>query len=54
MMEGLDETFDAVDLRRLSREGRPAARLVRAHRLGRRRDLQINGRSVGEGGMNAA
>ena len=54
MMEGLDETFDAVDLRRLSRQGGFAARPVRAHRLRRRPRPAGQRPSVGEGGMNAA
>lgn len=54
MMEGLDETFDAVIFVGYhARAGAP--RGLFAHTgSGVVADLQINGRSVGEGGMNAA
>jgi D-amino peptidase len=54
MMEGLDETFDSVlFIGYHARAG--ASRGLFAHTgSGVVRDLQINGRSVGEGGMNAA
>ena len=54
MMEGLDETFDAVIFVGYHAKA-DAARGLFAHTgSGVVRDLQINGRSVGEGGMNAA
>jgi D-amino peptidase len=53
MMEGLDETFDAVILIGYHAKA-DAPRGLFAHTgSGVLRDLQINGRSVGEGGMNA-
>jgi D-amino peptidase len=54
MMEGLDETFDAVIFVGYHAKA-DAPRGVFAHTgSGVVRDLQINGTSVGEGGMNAA
>ena len=54
MMEGLDETFDAVVFVGYHAKA-DAPRGLFAHTgSGVMRDLQINGRSVGEGGMNAA
>lgn len=54
MMEGLDETFDAVLFIGYHAKA-DAPRGLFAHTgSGVVRDLQINGRSVGEGGMNAA
>lgn len=54
MMEGLDETFDAAIFIGYHAKA-DAARGLFAHTgSGVVRDLQINGRSVGEGGMNAA
>jgi D-amino peptidase len=53
MMEGLDETFDAVLF--VGYHGKAGSdRGFQAHTgSGVLRDLQVNGRSVGEGGMNA-
>ncbi|MCC7125846.1 MAG: M55 family metallopeptidase [Acidobacteria bacterium] len=54
MMEGLDDTFDAVIFVGYHAKA-DAPRGVFAHTgSGVVRDLQVNGRSVGEGGMNAA
>jgi D-amino peptidase len=54
MMEGLDESFDAVVFIGYHAKA-DAPRGLFAHTgSGVVRDLQINGRSVGEGGMNAA
>lgn len=54
MMEGLDETFDAVIFVGYHAKA-DAPRGLFAHTgSGVVADLQINGRSVGEGGMNAA
>jgi D-amino peptidase len=54
MMEGLDDTFDAVIFIGYHAKA-DAPRGLFAHTgTGVLRDLQINGRSVGEGGMNAA
>jgi D-amino peptidase len=54
MMEGLDETFDAIIFVGYHAKA-DAPRGVFAHTgSGVVRDLQINGTSVGEGGMNAA
>jgi len=54
MMEGLDESFDAVIFIGYHAKA-DAPRGLFAHTgTGAVRDLQINGRSVGEGGMNAA
>jgi D-amino peptidase len=53
MMEGLDETFDAVIFIGYHAKA-DAPRGLFAHTgSGVVRDLQVNGRSVGEGGMNA-
>jgi len=53
MMEGLDDTFDAVlFIGNHAKAGSPVG--VFAHtQNGRIRDVQINGQSVGEGGMNS-
>lgn len=54
MMEGLDDTFDAAIFIGYHAKA-DAPRGLFAHTgSGVLRDLQINGRSVGEGGMNAA
>jgi len=54
MMEGLDESFDAIIFVGYHAKA-DAPRGLFAHTgSGIVRDLQINGRSVGEGGMNAA
>src|SRR5687768_3319108 len=54
MMEGLDDSFDAVIFVGYHAKA-DAPRGLFAHTgSGVVRDLQINGRSVGEGGMNAA
>ena len=54
MMEGLDETFDAIVFIGYHAKA-DAPRGLFAHTgSGVVRDLQVNGRSVGEGGMNAA
>ncbi len=54
MMEGLDDTFDAIIFVGYHAKA-DAPRGLFAHTgSGVVRDLQINGRSVGEGGMNAA
>lgn len=54
MMEGLDETFDAIIFVGYHAKA-DSPRGVFAHTgSGVVKDLQINGRSVGEGGMNAA
>jgi D-amino peptidase len=54
MMEGLDETFDAIVFVGYHAKA-DAPRGLFAHTgSGVVRDLQVNGRSVGEGGMNAA
>ena len=54
MMEGLDETFDAIIFVGYHAKA-DSPRGVFAHTgSGVIRDLQINGQSVGEGGMNAA
>jgi D-amino peptidase len=54
MMEGLDDSFDAVIFVGYHAKA-DAPRGLFAHTgSGIVRDLQINGRSVGEGGMNAA
>jgi D-amino peptidase len=53
MMEGLDETFDAVILVGYhAKAGNPAGLFAHTG-SGVLQDLRINGRSVGEGGMNA-
>ena len=54
MMEGLDDSFDAIIFVGYHAKA-DASRGLFAHTgSGVVRDLQINGRSVGEGGMNAA
>jgi D-amino peptidase len=54
MMEGLDDTFDAIVFVGYHAKA-DAPRGLFAHTgSGVVRDLQVNGRSVGEGGMNAA
>jgi D-amino peptidase len=54
MMEGMDETFDAIVFVGYHAKA-DAPRGLFAHTgSGVVRDLQVNGRSVGEGGMNAA
>jgi len=52
MMEGLDETFDAVIFVGYHAKADTPAGLFPHTGTGVVRDLQINGRSVGEGGMN--
>lgn len=52
MMEGLDETFDAVILIGYHAKASAPNGLFAHTGSGVVRDLQINGRSVGEGGMN--
>jgi D-amino peptidase len=54
MMEGLDETFDAVLFIGYHAKAGAARGLFAHTGSGVVADLQINGRSVGEGGMNAA
>jgi D-amino peptidase len=54
MMEGLDETFDAVIFIGYHAKADSPRGLFAHTGSGVVRDLQINGRSVGEGGMNAA
>jgi D-amino peptidase len=52
MMEGLDQTFDAVFfIGHHAKAGSPVGVLAHTQN-GNIRDVQINGRSVGEGGMN--
>ena len=52
MMEGIDSTFDAVFLiGHHAKAGSPVGVLAHTQN-GNIRDVQINGRSVGEGGMN--
>jgi D-amino peptidase len=52
MMEGLDATFDAVFfIGHHAKAGSPVGVLAHTQN-GNIRDVQINGRSVGEGGMN--
>jgi D-amino peptidase len=53
MMEGLDDTFDAVIFIGYHAKAENPAGLFPHTGTGVVRDLQINGRSVGEGGMNA-
>ena len=53
MMEGLDETFDAVIFVGYHAKAGSPRGLFAHTGSGVLRDLQINGRSVGEGGMNA-
>jgi D-amino peptidase len=52
MMEGLDETFDAAIFIGYHAKADTPAGLFAHTGSGVLRDLQINGRSVGEGGMN--
>lgn len=54
MMEGLDDTFDAVIFVGYHAKADSPRGLFAHTGSGVVRDLQINGRSVGEGGMNAA
>ena len=54
MMEGLDETFAAVIFIGYHAKADTPAGLFAHTGSGVVRDLEINGRSVGEGGMNAA
>jgi len=54
MMEGLDDTFDAVLFIGYHAKAEAPRGLFAHTGTGAVRDLQINGRSVGEGGMNAA
>ncbi len=54
MMEGLDESFDAVIFVGYHAKADTPAGLFAHTGSGVVRDLEINGRSVGEGGMNAA
>lgn len=54
MMEGLDDTFDAVIFVGYHAKADTPRGLFAHTGSGVVRDLQINGRSVGEGGMNAA
>jgi D-amino peptidase len=54
MMEGLDESFDAVIFVGYHAKADSPRGLFAHTGSGVVRDLQINGRSVGEGGMNAA
>ena len=54
MMEGLDETFDAVIFIGYHAKADNPGGLFAHTGSGVVRDLEINGRSVGEGGMNAA
>ena len=54
MMEGLDETFDAVLFVGYHAKAEAPRGLFAHTGSGVVRDLQVNGVSVGEGGMNAA
>ncbi len=54
MMEGLDETFDAVIFVGYHAKAEAPRGLFAHTGSGVVRDLQVNGVSVGEGGMNAA
>jgi D-amino peptidase len=54
MMEGLDESFDAIVFIGYHAKADTPRGLFAHTGSGVIRDLQINGRSVGEGGMNAA
>lgn len=54
MMEGLDESFDAVLFVGYHAKASATRGLFAHTGSGVVRDLQVNGRSVGEGGMNAA
>jgi D-amino peptidase len=53
-MEGLDESFDAVIFVGYHAKAEAPRGLFAHTGSGVVRDLQVNGRSVGEGGMNAA
>lgn len=53
MMEGLDETFDAVIFVGYHAKAESPRGLFAHTGSGVLRDLQVNGKSVGEGGMNA-
>jgi len=53
MMEGLDSTFDAVIFVGYHAKAGTSRGLFAHTGSGVLRDLQVNGRSVGEGGMNA-
>ena len=53
MMEGLDESFDAVIFVGYHAKAGTARGLFAHTGSGVVRDLQVNGKSVGEGGMNA-
>ena len=54
MMEGLDETFDAVIYIGYHAKAETPVGLFAHTGSGVVRDLEINGRSVGEGGLNSA
>jgi D-amino peptidase len=54
MMEGVDETFEAIVFVGYHAKADSARGLFAHTGSGVVRDLQLNGRSVGEGGMNAA
>ena len=54
MMEGLDDTFDAAIFIGYHAKAEAPRGLFAHTGTGVVRDLQVNGRSVGEGGMNAA
>ena len=54
MMEGLDETFDAIIFVGYHAKADSPRGLFAHTGSGVVKDLQVNGRSVGEGGMNAA
>jgi D-amino peptidase len=54
MMEGLDESFDAVIYVGYHAKAETPAGLFAHTGSGVVRDLEINGRSVGEGGLNSA
>ena len=54
MMEGLDESFDAIIFVGYHAKADSPRGLFAHTGSGVLRDLQINGKSVGEGGMNAA
>jgi len=54
MMEGLDESFDAIIFVGYHAKADSPRGLFAHTGSGVVRDLQLNGRSVGEGGMNAA
>ena len=54
MMEGVDGGFDAVMLHRISRDGRHPPRHHRPHLYRPDPQVKLNGRPVGELGLNAA